>query len=174
MIVVIGGQCRNVGKTTLVSDVIRATRDAGWYAIKLTRHRHGLAGSAPQLTEELNASSETDTGRFLLAGARRCFWLRAPGEVEPAAALLEPLAREAPLIIESNSILAAVQPDLYYLIVDPRLDDFKESARRYAPRADALISPVEALPARPGQPVFPQGSGFACPDVIAAVAARLR
>jgi peptide subunit release factor RF-3 len=42
-------------------------------------------------------------------------------------------------ILESNSILQFLQPDLYLSVLDAGTADFKESARRYLARADAVL-----------------------------------
>jgi hypothetical protein len=43
------------------------------------------------------------------------------------------------VIIESNSILRFVRPDLYLTVLDPANADFKNSAREFLDRADAVI-----------------------------------
>ena len=44
-----------------------------------------------------------------------------------------------PLILESNSLLQFLKPSLYFAVVDPGKEDFKDSARVALDRADALI-----------------------------------
>ena len=142
MLVAIGGQCRNVGKTSLICSVIEATAEVGWIAIKISRNRHGAAIEGARLDEELNREAENDTGRFLRAGARRAFWIRAPGtDMGPAAEHMRRLMELGPCIVESNSLLAVMRPDLYFLVMNPALDDVKESALRFGALADAIVSP---------------------------------
>jgi hypothetical protein len=43
------------------------------------------------------------------------------------------------LILESNSLVQFVKPSLYFAVVDPAKEDFKDSARVALDRADALI-----------------------------------
>ena len=43
------------------------------------------------------------------------------------------------MILESNSILKFVRPDLYLTVLDPSTGDFKTSAREFLDRADAVI-----------------------------------
>jgi hypothetical protein len=43
------------------------------------------------------------------------------------------------VIIESNSVLKFLRPDLYLTILDPATADFKTSAREFLDRADAII-----------------------------------
>ena len=42
-------------------------------------------------------------------------------------------------IIESNSILRFVKPDLYLTVLDPTTADFKSSAQQFLDRADAVL-----------------------------------
>jgi hypothetical protein len=43
------------------------------------------------------------------------------------------------LILESNSLLQFLKPSLYFAVVDPSKEDFKDSARAALHRADALV-----------------------------------
>ena len=55
------------------------------------------------------------------------------------------LARAENAVIESNSILRFLRPDLYLSVLDPAVADFKDSARLYLDRADAVLLPEERL-----------------------------
>jgi hypothetical protein len=169
-VIVVGGHTRSIGKTQLVCDVIAAFPQAHWIAGKITQYGHGVCAQngdncdcAPDehvcaISWETRADTGTDSSRFLAAGARRSFWLRtkqgflAEGLPLLRAALEETLAASdaapAPLILESNSLLQFLKPSLYFAVVDPAKDDFKESARVVLDRADALVlrSPADALP----------------------------
>jgi hypothetical protein len=169
-VIVVGGHTRSIGKTQLVCDVIAAFPEANWIAGKITQYGHGVCAQngdncdcAPDehvcaISWETRADSGTDSSRFLAAGARRSFWLRtkqgflAEGLPLLRAALQETrdanAAASPTVIIESNSLLQFLKPSLYFAVVDPAKDDFKESARVVLDRADALVlrSPVDALP----------------------------
>jgi hypothetical protein len=43
------------------------------------------------------------------------------------------------VIIESNSVLTFLRPDLYVTVLDPETADFKKSAQEFLDRADAVI-----------------------------------
>src|SRR5258708_769268 len=43
------------------------------------------------------------------------------------------------VIIESNSVLKFLRPDLYLTVLDPSTTDFKNSAREFLDRASAVI-----------------------------------
>src|SRR6266481_5615898 len=160
-LVIVGGHTRSIGKTQLVCDIIAAFPRTEWIAGKITQYGHGVCAQngencdcAPEehvcaLDWETRADTGTDSARFLAAGAKRSFWLRtkqgylAEGLPLLRAALQETLkeadAEGRPLIIESNSLLQFLKPTLYFAVIDPTRDDFKDSARAALDRADALI-----------------------------------
>ena len=43
------------------------------------------------------------------------------------------------MIMESNSVIRFLRPDLYLMVLDPQQEDFKSSAREFMDRADAII-----------------------------------
>ncbi len=43
------------------------------------------------------------------------------------------------VLVESNSILGFVEPEVYLSVLDPGITDFKESALYYLDRADAVL-----------------------------------
>ena len=49
------------------------------------------------------------------------------------------LATTQNAIIESNSILRFMKPDLYLTVLDPQTADFKASAQTFLDRADAVL-----------------------------------
>lgn len=160
-VIVVGGHTRSIGKTQLVCDIVAAFPQAKWIAGKITQYGHGVCAQngencdcAPDehicaIHWETRADSGTDSARFLAAGARRSFWLRtkqgflAEGLPLLRAALHDVMREEngelAPLIVESNSLLQFLKPTLYFAVVDPAKEDFKESARAALDRADALV-----------------------------------
>lgn len=159
-VIVVGGHTRSIGKTQLVCDVIAAFPRANWIAGKITQYGHGVCAQngencdcAPSehvcaLDWETHRDTSTDSARFLVAGARRSFWLRtkqgflAEGMPFLRAALQEslgPAQSEPALIVESNSLMQFLKPSLYFAVVDPSKEDFKDSARAALDRADAIV-----------------------------------
>jgi hypothetical protein len=55
------------------------------------------------------------------------------------------LAAAENAIVESNSILRFLRPDVFVSVLDPATKDFKESAKRYLDRADAVVIVGEGL-----------------------------
>ena len=114
---------------------------------------------------EKRADTGTDSARFLAAGAKRSFWLRtkqgylAEGLPLLRRALSEVASGEWPafaeatagrrvtseegkstaVILESNSLMQFVKPSLYFAVIDPLREDFKESAQIALDRAHALV-----------------------------------
>lgn len=141
-IIVIGGQCRAVGKTAMIVDVIRAFPNCDWLALKITPHHTSDGDSAPYaFRAEADRSGNSDTSRFLAAGAARAFLLRVrPGQFGEAMPELSALAGGAGnVIIESNAVLEYLTPALTIFVLDPRRADFKRSARRLLALADAFV-----------------------------------
>ena len=152
-IVVIGGHSRNVGKTSVVAGLIAKLPAYNWTAFKLTQFGHGrcslngkpcqceTADHAWAITEEKDKRGKTDSSRFLLAGAKHSLWVRtAQGQLEKAMpAIQRRLDGAQNAILESNSILKFIQPDVYISVLDPGTQDFKSSAQQYLGRADAVV-----------------------------------
>jgi hypothetical protein len=152
-IVVVGGHSRSVGKTSVVAGLIAALREFDWTAVKVTQYGHGIcsANGGPcdcatgdhswAISEEKNRDGESDTSRFLVAGALRSLWVRTEqgrlAEAMPALRVRLEGARNA--IVESNSVLKFMRPDLYLTVLDPGTEDFKNSAREFLDRASAVI-----------------------------------
>lgn len=152
-IVVVGGHSRSVGKTSVVAGLIAALPEFHWTAFKITQYGHGICSANGKpcscatddhtraITEERDRSGETDTSRFLVAGARQSIWVRTrQGMLEQAMPdIHRRMAGAENVIMESNSILRFLQPDLYLSVLDAEKMDFKDSAREFLRRADAVI-----------------------------------
>ena len=153
-LVVVGGHTRNIGKTSVMAELIRALTPPRWTAVKITQYGHGICSldgkpcaCEPEehgfvLSEEKDRAGRADTCRLLVAGAKRSLWLRArQGQLAAALpALHRALRGEGWVMIESNSVLGFLKPVLYLFLLDPSRQDFKASARNYLERADALIA----------------------------------
>ena len=152
-LVVIGGHSRNVGKTSVVAGLISALREFDWTAVKITQYGHGICsadGTACDcatgdhswaISEERDGSGKSDTSRFLAAGAARAFWVRTEkGRLAEAMPVLrQRIEGSRNVIIESNSVLRFLRPDLYLTVLDPATADFKSSAREFLDQASAVI-----------------------------------
>ncbi len=162
-VVVVGGHSRNIGKTSVVAGLIAALPELHWTAFKITQYGHGFctADGEPcgcQTDDHTLAISEerpdgdpsTDSGRYLRAGAARSLWVRARTGMlaEAMPRVRKELARAENAILESNSVMQFLRPDLYLSVLDPLTADFKDSARLFLDRADALVTVQRPLTPR--------------------------
>ncbi len=148
--IVVGGHSRNVGKTSVVTAIIAAWPQYSWTAIKMSSHWHNEGTSSDRNTkletcrvdEECDHNADTDTGRFLAAGASRSFWIRIrDGRMEDALPRLLPVLNSNPyVIIESNGIVRHMQPSLYLMVHRYDVEDYKDSARETIRYADAIVA----------------------------------
>jgi hypothetical protein len=152
-IVVIGGHSRNIGKTSVVAGLIERLPRYRWTAFKITQYGHGFctANGEPcdcetddhtlAVSEERSRISGTDTARFLASGAERSIWVRTRTGMlaEAMPRIRKELATAENAIIESNSVLQFLKPDLYLTVLDAGTADFKGSARLFLDRADAVL-----------------------------------
>lgn len=160
-IVVVGGHSRNIGKTSIVAGIISALPLYRWTAIKITQFGHGVCSANGEpcdcetadhtiaISEERSGTTGTDSARYLAAGAARSLWIRTrQGQlVEAMPRLRAELQRSENVVIESNSIMRFLRPDLYLSLLDPSVEDFKRSARLFLDRADAILVPDGLLAA---------------------------
>lgn len=140
--IVVGGHSRKVGKTSVAAGLIAAFPEYPWTAIKFSSHLHGYSGCTSAVHEETNCHGDSDSCRFLAAGASRSFWMSvgAGGIKEAVGRLTEVLQASPFLMVESNSILNCLAPDLYLMVLDYEVQDFKESARQTLSRANAIVA----------------------------------
>jgi hypothetical protein len=152
-IIVIGGHSRSVGKTSVVAGLVSALPEFQWTAVKITQYGHGICSANGEacdcatgdhswaISEERDRQGDSDTSRFLIAGAKHVFWVRTEqGRLAEAMPTFRKRIEGAPnVIIESNSVLKFVRPDLYLTVLDPSTADFKTSAREFLDRAHAVI-----------------------------------
>lgn len=152
-IIVVGGHSRSVGKTSVVAGLIAALAERQWTAVKITQFGHGVCSVNGEscdcavdehtvaISEERDRSGGSDTSRFLLAGAQRALWVRTKqGRLaEAMPALRARIAAARDVIMESNSVIRFLRPDLYLTVLDFDTADFKVSAKEFLDRADAVL-----------------------------------
>jgi hypothetical protein len=82
-LIVIGGHSRGVGKTSVVAGLITALPEYNWMAVKISQHGHGAHAAEDHnwaISEEQDRLGNSDTSRFLAAGASHAWWVRSePG-----------------------------------------------------------------------------------------------
>lgn len=152
-IVVVGGHSRNVGKTSVVANLIAAMPEMRWTAFKITQYGHGFCSADGKpcdcatddhtiaISAERDSSTGTDSARFLASGAVRSLWVRTRIGMlaEAMPRIRKELDNSENVILESNGILQFLKPDLYLSVLDRSNADFKDSARLFLDRADAVL-----------------------------------
>lgn len=151
-IVAVSGFSSNVGKTTLVCELLRALPE--WEAIKVTRGHHRSCGRDPaaccvsELLDEqpvvrsgrdANYEIGKDTGRFWDSGAANVHWvIVTDGQVQRG--LEEALGRvKAPgVIVEGNSFLDYISADMVIMCARSDGGKVKASARKALSGTDCL------------------------------------
>lgn len=186
-LLVVGGHTREIGKTSLVVDLIRAFPEAAWTAVKITQYGHGICsrngescGCEPDehtiaLDEERDPAGPSDTSRFLAAGATHSLWLRTKqGRLAEGMPLLRDAFERAAgpvgnVIVESNTLLQFLRPQLYLVVLDPSKTDFKDSALLNLDRADAFVirAPGQPLGDSQSAPHRPAWADKASPSLLA-------
>jgi len=162
-VIVVGGHSRSIGKTSVVASLIARLPEFHWTAFKITQYGHGFctADGAPcdcqtddhtvAISAERDPGTGTDSARFLAAGAEKSLWVRTRQGMlaEAMPRIRKELASAENAILESNSILQFLRPDLYLSVLDHATADFKDSARLYLDRADAILLRESGLKLEP-------------------------
>ena len=152
-IVAVSGFSSNVGKTTLVCDLLKALPE--WEAIKLSRGHYRSCGKDPEaccvsdlLREEAvvrsgraeNYAVGKDTGRFWEAGATNVHWVIVDDhQVEQGVNEALSRVESRGVIIEGNSFLEYIDPDFAIMCARAEGGIIKSSARATISKCNALF-----------------------------------
>lgn len=137
IVIAVGGFTSEVGKTTLLCDLLPAF--PGWEAIKTTRGHYRSCGKDPQACcvshllddeavirsgKELTYAAGKDTGRYWDAGAANVHWLIAT-DTQVAGGIKEVIKRVKAdgVFVEGNSFTEFIKPDFFIMVA--RTDDLK-------------------------------------------------
>jgi len=143
-IVAISGFTSEVGKTTLLCELLRAL--PGWEAIKMTRGHYRSCGKDPHsccvshlLSDEpvirsgrdSTYAAGKDTGRYWDAGASNVHWvIVTDSQVEQGIDQVLKRVSAPGVLIEGNSFLDFVRADLVFMVANASDEKIKSSARR--------------------------------------------
>jgi molybdopterin-guanine dinucleotide biosynthesis protein len=136
VIIGVGGAHSGAGKTTYASLLLRKFK--GWGAIKYTK-----TALYSSVIDERGILSEDDkdTKRMLDAGAERVLWVQAPpaelGEVLPMA--VERLSDLKGIVVEGNSAIEFLRPDIIIFISGSDPQRTKETGKEILKKADAVV-----------------------------------
>lgn len=135
----VSGDGKKTGKTTLMCRLISHFADKlPLVAIKVSPHIHPLAqdeefleaGDLFQITQEKKTGKETDSSRFLYAGAIQVFYIQTRDEqlIEALNRVLKKVATDTPLLVESGGMRRFVTPGLHFhLLSEPQPPHFSSS-----------------------------------------------
>jgi molybdopterin-guanine dinucleotide biosynthesis protein len=152
VIVAISGFTSEVGKTTLLCELLHAF--PGWEAIKMTRGHYRSCGKDPHaccvshLLEDKPVIRSgragtyalgKDTGRYWDAGASNVHWaIVTDDQVENGIKLALEKVQAPGVFIEGNSFLAFLDVDFGVMVTRAEGGKIKGSARRALRKSDAL------------------------------------
>lgn len=152
IIITVAGFSSNVGKTTLVCELLR--RSQGWEAIKISRGHYRSCGKdpaaccvSPMLGERptiFSGKAETcvpgkDTGRYWQAGASNVHWLICTNDqLKEGATEALSRVRSKGVIIEGTSVLKHLPTDYSVMVVSASREEVKASALRVVDLIDAF------------------------------------
>lgn len=152
LIVGIGGFTSEVGKTTLLCELLQAF--SGWEAIKTTRGHYRSCGKDPHVCcvsdlleeeavirsgRELTYTPGKDTGRYWDSGAANVQWLIATDtQVETGIRKALSCVQAPGVFIEGNSFTKFIEPDYFVMVVRPDELKIKATAREALGRVSAF------------------------------------
>jgi hypothetical protein len=151
-IVAVSGFSSEVGKTTLVCDLLRAF--PGWEAIKVTRGHYRSCGKDPNACcvsdllsdepvirsgREQNYALGKDTGRYWDAGAANVHWVIVTDkQVEQGIKQAIEAVAAPGVFVEGNSILNFIEADFVLMVSRASGGKIKSSARRALTHSSAI------------------------------------
>jgi molybdopterin-guanine dinucleotide biosynthesis protein len=151
-IVGVGGFTSNVGKTTLMCELLKAF--PGWEAIKTTRGHYRSCGkdseaccvshllaNEPLIRSGRDETYELgkDTGRYWDAGAPNVHWLIATdNQIDQGIKEALSRVRSEGVFVEGNSFSQFIETDYFVMVKSAGSDSMKKSAK-------AAISKVQAV-----------------------------
>lgn len=137
-LLLVGGNARNIGKTTLLCKIIRAAADfEPVIALKVTSiypNDQGFHGEHELLSpgdftilEEMGSGQPKDTVKMLEAGAIRSFYIQARDHAVEKAwhTFLEMIPENHLLVCESRSLRRFIDPGLFIYLKSSRLHEVK-------------------------------------------------
>ncbi len=151
--VMIGGNSRNAGKTTLACNIIRklSTIDEV-IALKVTSIRPGESDmhghhsdelfSGFSITEELNPDTHKDTSAMLQAGASKVFYICTEDTFAEQAiqSFLITYNFNQPLVCESRSLRRVLIPGLFLMMMRDPVAGSAKDISKYIGQADKVFS----------------------------------
>lgn len=156
--IMIGGNSRNSGKTTMACNCIsKLSASHEVVGLKVTSVRPGeedlhgkhnedfSAGFA--IFEELNPDSNKDTSKMLKAGAAHVYYIRAEENFTKQAILyfLSTYVNKQLIVCESRSLSEIVTPGMFLVMMKLNIDGQDKDMSKYLVKADKIFYFKEGL-----------------------------
>jgi len=140
IIIGIGGGHSGAGKTTMACEILKKVE--GWGAIKFTKT--SFYSSITDDQEVLSAKGK-DTGRLLEAGAEKVLWVQSSGDElsETASMAVQMLSNLPGIVVEGNSMIEALPPDIVVFVAGVK-ERFKPGSERVLGMADIVMTEEES------------------------------
>ncbi len=142
-ILLVGGTNRNVGKTTLVCELIEHfSRISNVVGLKITNHYHLGKNSGFNLVEEHDIYKTKDSSRMLKAGASKVFYLESDANnlADAYNTFSEKISPQQAIICESNGLSKIVSPGVYLLVDSIMNTEMKPSSLEALAKIDARVN----------------------------------
>jgi hypothetical protein len=145
-ILLIAGSGKNIGKTTLVCNIIKQNKDKNIVAIKVSPHFHKVenckllfSDNLYQIYKEQNLDGIKDSSKMLLAGAKAVYYIQAKDEaLELAYKKISGLINSDCFVVcESGGLRDIIKPAIFLFI--KHIDDTKQKSKHLIPLADGVL-----------------------------------
>ncbi len=149
---VVGGNARNIGKTTLACNIIHTfSKKHKLVGLKVITHRKGEAEEHGEkdsmlehgfrITEEWRRDIHKDTARMLQAGAANVYMIRTFEKYlkDALQTFFNEYGRKHYFVCESGAINDYIRPGVFIYVRDKTVLNPKSSSLRKASRADLLL-----------------------------------
>ena len=158
-LLLIGGNTRNSGKTTLACKIInKLSADHEVIGLKVTSIRpdeqeyHGEHNdnnvSDFRIIEEMSPDIPKDTSLMLRSGASKVFYILFPEgtTIDTLSAFLSSLDASKPIICESRSLRNFIMPGLFIMMMSNTASNSKKDVSEYLLKADKIFDFNEDQP----------------------------
>ena len=147
LIIGVGGAHSGAGKTTYASMLFKRLHE--WGAIKYTK-----TSLYSSIVDDLNilTTEGKDTRRFLDSGAEKVLWVQSPlsGVSETIQIAVERLSDLKGIVVEGNSAIEFLKPDIIIFIFGDDPTIIKDSAEKVLNKADIVVCEGKPLMDIPG------------------------
>ena len=148
--IIVAGTGQNVGKTTLVCNIISQNKDNNIFAIKISPHFHKLDNADNILVqtnnyviiEETKTNTGKDSAKMLKSGAKKVFYVQSTDKYLPE--VFKEIRKYIPIklniIIESGGARNIFKPSLFLMIKHADNNQIKIKSTKLLDLADIIIT----------------------------------